>query len=139
MARHLHSIACILPPDILERVILQGTPEQRERALRTLARDNTLRAVRAQNAVIRGIGGKPIDPHVAEGGTVVRTIFDCAHTEDPARARIARGEGDAATGDDATDEAYDGLGATYRLFWDAFQRDSIDDEGMALKGYVHYG
>ena len=133
------SIACILPPEILERIVLEGSPEQRARALRTLARDNALRAVRAQNAILRRQSRKPLKPHVAEGGTPVRTIFDCDHSEDPARARIVRNEGDAATGDPAVDEAYDGLGATYRLFWEAYERDSIDDEGMPLKGYVHYG
>jgi len=139
MARHLHSIACILPPDILERVILQGTPEQREKALRTLSTDNALRSIRAQNAVIRATGGTPLDPHVAEGGTPLRTIFDCAHTQDPARAKIVRNEGDGPTGDASTDEAYDGLGDTYKLYWDVYQRDSIDDRGLPLKGYVHYG
>jgi Zn-dependent metalloprotease len=139
MSYYRHSIACILPPDILERVILQGSPEQRARALRTLARDNALRAVRAQNAILRGQSRKSLKPHIAEGGASVRTIFDCDHTEDPAHARIVRNEGDKPTGDPAVDEAYDGLGATYRLYWDAYERDSIDDEGMPLKGYVHFG
>ena len=135
MIHQRHSIACILPPDILERVVLNGTAEQRAKALRTLARDATLRAVRAQNAILRAQGGHTLNPHVAEGGTPIRTIFDCAHTEDPARARIVRNEGDEqATGDTATDEAHAGLGATYKLFWEAYDRDSIDDEGMPLKG-----
>jgi Zn-dependent metalloprotease len=135
-----HSLTCILPPEILERVILQGSDQQRARALRTLARDSTLRSVRAQNAILRAQGGRSLNPHVAEGGTPVRTIFDCDHTEDPARARIVRNEGDGeATGDAAVDEAYDGLGATYRLYWEVYERDSIDDDGLPLKGYVHYG
>lgn len=140
MTRHPHPITCILPPQILERIILQGDDAQRAAALRTLARDNTLRAVRAQNAILRGRGGRQLSAHLVEGGLPVRTIFDCDHSEDPARARIVRNEGDdQPTGDPAVDEAYDGLGATYRLFWEVFERDSIDDEGMPLKGYVHYG
>jgi Zn-dependent metalloprotease len=139
MATHRHSIACILPPDILERVILRGDESQRARALRTLARDNTLRSVRAQNAIIRSQSGASLNPHVAEGGTPLRTIFDCNHTEDPPSARIVRNEGDDPAGDAAIDEAYDGLGATYQLFWDIYQRDSINDDGLPLKGYVHYG
>jgi Zn-dependent metalloprotease len=134
-----HPLTCILPPNILEKVILNGTAEQRERALNTLARDQALRAVRAQNAVLRGGALHTLNPHIAEGGTPVRTIFDCAHTEDPARAKIVRNEGDGSTGDAAADEAYDGLGATYKLYWDAYERNSIDDQGMPLKGYVHYG
>jgi Zn-dependent metalloprotease len=77
---------------------------------------------------------------VAEAGTPVRTIFDCRGTEDPARATIVRNEGDdEPTGDAAVDEAFDGLGATYGLFWEVYERDSIDDEGMPLKAYAHYG
>jgi Zn-dependent metalloprotease len=136
---HRPSIACILPPEILERVILQGTPEQRERALNTLSRDSALRALRAQNAILRGRAGRPLNPHVTEGGTPLRTIFDCHHTEDPASGQIVRNEGDGPAGDPAVDEAYDGLGGTYKLYWDIYQRNSIDDEGMPLKGYVHYG
>jgi Zn-dependent metalloprotease len=135
-----HPITCILPPHMLERIILEGDDAQRASALRTLARDNTMRAVRAQNAILRVRGGSQLSAHMVEGGVPVRTIFDCENSEDPARARIVRNEGDdQPTGDPAVDEAYDGLGATYRLFWEVFERDSIDDEAMPLKGYVHYG
>ena len=80
-----------------------------------------------------------VDPHATPTGATIRTIFDCNHTEDPTRARAVRHEGDPACGDVAADEAYDGLGATHKLWWDVYERDSIDDQGMALKGYVHYG
>ena len=51
---------------------------------------------------------------------------------------MVRREGDAPTGDVAVDEAYDGLGATFALFWEAYQRNSIDDAGMPLDATVHY-
>jgi Zn-dependent metalloprotease len=50
-----------------------------------------------------------------------------------------RTEGVGAIGEAAVDEAYDGLGATYHLFWDEYGRNSIDDEGMALNAHVHFG
>jgi Zn-dependent metalloprotease len=50
-----------------------------------------------------------------------------------------RGEGGPATGDPATDEAYDGLGATWELFHAAYGRDSLDDRGLPLLATVHYG
>jgi Zn-dependent metalloprotease len=52
---------------------------------------------------------------------------------------VVRHEGGAPTGDPAADEAYDGLGATYALFADAFGRASIDGAGMPLLASVHYG
>src|SRR4029434_7278356 len=41
------------------------------------------------------------------------------------------------TGDPAADQAYDGLGATYDLFAEAFDRDSIDGAGMSVLVTVH--
>jgi Zn-dependent metalloprotease len=134
-----HSLACILPPDMLERLILNGSDEQRQSALRTLARDNSLRSIRAQNLAFRAGSARQLPVHVGVDGVPNRTIFDCAGTEDLRGARRVRAEADDATGDVAVDEAYDGLGATYRLFWDVYERDSIDGEGMPLNGYVHYG
>ena len=52
---------------------------------------------------------------------------------------VVRREGDDPTGDPAADEAYDGLGATYRLFAEVFGRDSIDGAGLPLLATVHYG
>ena len=119
-------IRCILPPEILERIARYGDEEQRERALRTLATDYSLRSIRAQNAILEAQAPKRLNPHVTEGGTRVRTILDCGNSQDPARARIVRTEDDPATGDVAADEAYDGLGATYGLFWDAYERGYRD-------------
>jgi Zn-dependent metalloprotease len=67
-----------------------------------------------------------------------RTIFDAAGTE-TLPGDVVRVEGADSTGDPATDEAYDGLGATYDLFAEAYQRDSIDGSGLPLHASVHYG
>ena len=32
--------------------------------------------------------------------------------------------------DVSVNQAYDGFGLTYKLYWDVFRRDSIDDQGM---------
>jgi Zn-dependent metalloprotease len=42
-------------------------------------------------------------------------------------------------GDAAVDEAYDGLGKTYDLFCQEFDRDSLDGLGMPLVATVHFG
>jgi len=41
--------------------------------------------------------------------------------------------------DVSVNQAYDGFGLTYKLYWDIFHRDSIDDQGMPINGLVHYG
>ena len=134
-----HTIACILPPDMLERVVLNGTPEQRENALRTLSQDNSLRSLRAQNLALRAGGARQLPAHVGQDGVPDRTIYDCGSTTDTSGARRVRGEGDGPTGDAAADEAYDGLGDTYRMYWEVYDRHSVDGDGMPLNGYVHYG
>ncbi|MWB98020.1 M4 family metallopeptidase [Agromyces seonyuensis] len=53
--------------------------------------------------------------------------------------RLVRREGERATGDEAVDDAYDGLGDTHRLFDQVYGRDSIDGRGMPLEASVHYG
>jgi Zn-dependent metalloprotease len=50
-----------------------------------------------------------------------------------------RSEADPATGDVAVDEAYDGAGVTYDLYWNEFKRNSIDGRGMTIPSTVHYG
>lgn len=50
-----------------------------------------------------------------------------------------RGSRDGPTGDVAVDEAIDGLGDTDALFREAFQRRSLDGDGLPLEATVHYG
>jgi hypothetical protein len=52
---------------------------------------------------------------------------------------VVRNEGQGPVGDAATDEAYDGLGATFDLYWNVYGRNSIDDAGLPLPATVHYG
>jgi Zn-dependent metalloprotease len=51
----------------------------------------------------------------------------------------ARAEGADPTGDAAVDEAYDGLGATFAFFWQAFERVGLDAAGGPLLATVHFG
>jgi hypothetical protein len=41
-----HPLFCILPPHILRAIAQNGTPQQRTAVMRTLATDNTFRALR---------------------------------------------------------------------------------------------
>ena len=67
-----------------------------------------------------------------------RIIYDAQGTTNlPGIKR--RGEGDAPTADVAVNEAYAGLGGTWNLYWNVYNRNSIDNNGMDLIGTVHYG
>src|SRR5690606_3886404 len=67
-----------------------------------------------------------------------RTIFDAQNTE-KLPGVIVRGEDDGPVEDSSVNEAFDGLGATFRMLLEAFDRDSLDGAGAALNATVHYG
>jgi Zn-dependent metalloprotease len=132
---HRHSILCILPPHLLEAIMKNGTDAQRAMAEQMLRRAEEMRTVRAAaHAELRAL-----PPAAAMGAPhKQRSVFDAAHTEKIPGVR-ARAEGQGPTGDAAVDEAYDGLGATFDLYWDTCRRNSVDGAGMELDATVHYG
>jgi Zn-dependent metalloprotease len=132
-----HSIFCILPPYILRAIAQNGAPPQRAQALQTLAADQTFRSLRESQAlppatVLRGLTA------TVDEGQKQRTIYNTRHRQN-LPGDVVRGEGGPSTGDPAVDEAYDGLGATFDFYWQAYERHSIDDHGLPLNGTVHFG
>jgi Zn-dependent metalloprotease len=134
---HRHSIFCILPPHVLKSLAENGSADQRRRALETMATDQTIRALRA--AMPAPVSRTPAGRRLLEAAEAQkeRLIHD-AKGRTVLPGTVVRSEGDNPTGDVAVDEAYDGLGATFDFFWDAYGRNSIDDEGMPLIATVHY-
>ena len=130
---HRHPLLCIVPPHLLVHLAQQRDPKLRaisEHALRTLLASEQIRGGR------RAIGG--INPLAATpAGVKRRTIFD-AENGSTLPGKLLRGEGDQASADASVNEAYDGLGATWELFWAAYTRNSIDGRGSRLDATVHY-
>lgn len=130
-------MTAIVPPYLLARVAAADAqfPQAALAARATLAAPRPYRPVR-KNLVLS----------IEEPGTLVvqttpapdRIVFDAQHRETLPGVRV-RGEDDAATGDDAVDEAFDGLGATFAFFAEAFGRAGIDGDNGALLATVHYG
>ena len=127
----------IVPPYLLTR--LAETDDDRvsrasAAARRSLLVDPPLRRDRAAHSAARPTAATDS----AGDKRVKRTISD-AQGQETLPGVIVRRETDAATGDVAVTEAFDGLGATHALFLDAFGRNSIDDNGLPLLATVHYG
>ncbi|KQN89879.1 peptidase M4 [Sphingomonas sp. Leaf231] len=137
---HRHTLHCILPPYILSRIAEHGPPGLRAAAMRGLLVDPTIRMVRAATGgpVIGALARLRTAAGVVRAATPLRTIRDAQGEPEAPGAVIVRREGDAPTGDAAVDEAYDGLGATFALFQEAYGRNSIDDAGLPLDATVHY-
>ena len=133
------SIACIIPPVLLEELARRASDEERDALLRTLSLDASLRTARVHNSLTAARVNRATIRQSVTAGQPQRTIYDCQGLEPPSNPDQVRAEGDPPSEDVTVNEAYDGLGDTYAFFWDQFRRDSIDDEGMPLHGWVHYG
>ncbi len=117
-------IACIVPPHILRAIVENGDAEQRSWALQALAGSERIRGRRE-------LLGEIATAAAGAAAGKQRTVYDARHGSRLPGAK-ARGEGDPPSADVAVNEAYDGAGATYDLYHDVFDRDSIDDRGMPL-------
>lgn len=140
MSRHRDPLHCFLPPMVLESIAQNGDEGQRAWALRALDRDQTVRLARVQNQKVRAGG-----PREGADALAVATepqpnrIIRDGQGQEIVNGPIMRREGDPAVEDDAANEAYDGFGDTFSFYLEVFERNSIDDEGMPLRGVVHFG
>jgi Zn-dependent metalloprotease len=131
MSYNYHSILCAIPPHILRSIVENGTPAQRQWAVRTLVATEQFRGQRLAFAEVpavvmrTAVTGKQRIVYTADNGSTLP-------------GRQVRAEGDPPTGDLATDEAYAGAGVTYDLYSEVYSRNSIDGNGMRLDSTVHY-
>jgi len=137
-SRHGH-VCGVLPPYLLEQIARNGSPQQRDHALSTLMKDQTFRAARLHAAATQPANHRGADVLTAAAGGEPRRTISTADNTEQLPGHVVRAEGAPPSGDAAVDEAYDGFGATHALYWDVYQRNSIDDEGMPLDGIVHFG
>jgi len=132
MHNHSHPVNCIVPPHMLEEIANKGTDSQKELAINTLKASEQMRGQRLALANFSGAVSK----FSAVGGKE-RIIYD-AKNGTTLPGTPVRKEGDAPSADVTVNEAYDGSGATYDLYKDVFNRNSIDANGMRLDSTVHY-
>ncbi|QLE45087.1 peptidase M4 family protein (plasmid) [Nostoc sp. C052] len=122
-------ICCIVPPHILQNVVVNGNHQQRSWAFQTL---NISAQFLGRRNVVGNISFAP------SAGEKRRTIYDAKYGQQ-LPGTLVRGEGDPPSSDAAVNEAYDAAGATYDLFHEIFDRNSVDDKGLRLDSTVHYG
>lgn len=131
MVARLHPILCVIPPFMLKEIIARGTDAQRQWALRTLEVTARFRGERQALAEVQ-----EMVPRVQVTGKN-RMVYS-ADNGSNLPGRLVRSESAPPSGDPAVDEAYDGSGLTYDLYWDVYGRSSIDNNGMRLDSTVHY-
>ncbi|GGL40063.1 M4 family metallopeptidase [Phycicoccus endophyticus] len=127
----------VVPPYVLEALAASGDPRLQAHATATLDVDSALRRGRVSAETRAGDAVLPqLEPGTDAGP--VRAVYD-AETGTSLPGELVRSEGDPPTGDTAVTEAYDGLGATWQLWQEAYGRTSLDDHGLPLLATVHYG
>jgi len=134
----------IVPPYMLEELARSAEPAVAAQARQALRHDASVRALRsapsARTKKRRHHRPGTSPAGTPDGSTPVpeRTIADAKGAQTTPGTTV-RGEGEAASSDPAVNEAYDGLGATWELWWQAYQRNSLDGQGLPLLATVHYG
>lgn len=128
-----HPRHTIIPPYLLRHLAESADDSVAARAESTLRVDQTFRSDR--RAVAAQATFRPTAITVA---AAPNREISTAKNARRLPGTVVRREGEAATGDAAADEAYDGFGATWALFHDVYGRNSIDGAGMTLAGTVHY-
>jgi Zn-dependent metalloprotease len=136
---------CVIPPHILKSIALNGSHDQRARALASLDLTSTLSGLRGMQSTQLRAGLSGVRPgrgllDALFGASVPhlsRTIYTANQTQ-ALPGQPVRQEGSNASGDPAVDEAYDFMGDTFNFYWNIFQRDSLDNNGLPLTGTVHF-
>lgn len=123
----------IVPPHMLRELSRSDLTGPARCAERTLLLDDE-----ARHARIGRVGRQPFALTGGAGDGPQRTVHDAQGAE-VVPGTLVRSEGGDATGDAAADEAYDGLGHTWRLWSEEYGRDSLDGAGLPLVATVHYG
>jgi Zn-dependent metalloprotease len=138
-----HSCFCfIAPPDLLARLAEEGSPEQREAALETIA---TSASIRARRSIVTQLLQSPDTREaalafIAPPSGERRVVYDAEQGGQVGLpGQEARAEGDPPSSDASVNEAYDGSGTTYDFYKQLFGRDSVDGAGLALDSSVHFG
>ena len=126
----------IIPPYLLRRLAAQREPGFSVAARGAKKALLDLKSVQVSRAA-PGPGSHP-GMRELKPSPPQRTVYD-AKSAEQLPGSVVRKEGEPPTGDPATDEAYDGLGHTHRLYAEAFGRNSIDGKGLPLDATVHYG
>lgn len=145
---HARAHCSIAPPDMLGRLAVDGTPKQREAAVRALA---TSAAIRSQRAVMGRFNrqlslniGQTLNIGQMVGFSVTParrlTIYDNQKNGRTFLPGVrVRDWGQPPVEDEAVNQAYDGSSATYEFYRDVYQRNSLDGAGLELISSVHYG
>ena len=130
-----YPLQCILPPHMLESLRLRGDAKMRKMCDDLARESEKARLAREESALPHSFMAAKRVALSAEPN-LERTVYD-AKKKATLPGTLARSEGDPPSNDDQVNAAYDGAGDTYNLYFEVYQRDSLDGEGLPLVSSVH--
>lgn len=133
-----HAHPHLLPAYLLEKLANHSDPVISEAAANTVFVDEECHYLHDTDAGLHPMHRQSHGEDTLSAKHLDRTIYSADHALHLPGV-LKRGESKPTTDDIAIDEAYDCLGAAFQFYWDVFKRDSIDKQGAALVGTVHYG
>lgn len=130
---------CVVPPHMLEAILIRGDDQQRKMAQELLANGDEVRDIRASKSSpgVPGTSGVAVSttPTAAKAN---REVYDGGGGP-TLPGTLARDESTThSPGDQQVDEAFNGSGHVYDLYLNEFGRDSLDNGGMTLVSTVHH-
>ena len=140
------SLRHVVPPYLLDAISERGAqkfPRAARAAGSCRMSDENCRNLRSAGlrytpVHVEEAGGEGTAAPKLDASGVQRIVHDAQNGE-TLPGVLVRSEGEDPVDDEAVNEAYDGLGASYSLFSEVFGRDSLDGKGMPLLASVHYG
>ena len=129
-------LCCYVPPYIADRLAESDDPELRSLAIEAIKQAAAARTLRQALSKMPLMAAIP-----STRGTKQRLIYNMEGLGLMQRlpGELVRAEGDPETGNEAVDEAYDYSGITYDFYAEQFNRNSLDDRGMALISSINFG
>ena len=121
----------IVPPKMLRHLANKAQGAERDALLDSALLSERLRGHRSARALTL----------IANSTEELRrTVYDARHRQlTPPRGKLVRSEGQTPVADTAVNQAYDSAGTTYQFYAQILSRNSIDNHGMRIDSFVHYG
>jgi len=144
MCTNIHSIQCIIPPYMAEKLMqkMEGKPAAFKAKVQGFATDDRLRGRRELFSKLSHSAKKVLFHESLKKATkkaaVNRVVYTAKHKETQP-GTIVRKEGQAAVKDKDVNNAYNAAGYTWNFYYSLFGRNSIDSKGMKIIQTVHYG
>jgi Zn-dependent metalloprotease len=122
---------------MLEVLAMRGDKKTRAMAQAQLAQNEEVREQRAEMPLAPMATITAALTGAAPTRNLKREIYDGGRRA-TLPGKVVRKEGQAPVADPAVNEAYDGAGDVYDLYFQAFGRDSLDNAGLKLVATVHH-